>query len=131
MNTIEVDFEVFKQLTLRRATEEVSYNDVVRELLGLENPNINSIHSPTKTSSDDWIVKGVQFPAGTEFRANYKGKIYVGRVEGGKLIVDGKRYDAPSAAAVAITKNAANGWRFWECRMPGKSSWQLIESLRK
>lgn len=35
MHTIEVDFEVFKQLTVRRATEEVSCNDVIRERLNL------------------------------------------------------------------------------------------------
>lgn len=55
----------------------------------------------------------------------------MGRVQSGALVVDGKPYDSPSAAAVAITGNAVNGWRFWECRLPGKSGWQLIGGLRR
>ena len=35
MRTIEVDFDVFKALTMRRPSEIVSENDVLRELLGL------------------------------------------------------------------------------------------------
>lgn len=131
MHTIEVDFEVFKQLTVRRTTEEVSYNDVIRELLGLEQARTSSTKELSSSSPDNWIVKGVEFPVGTEFRANYKGLIYTGHVDGGALLVDGKRYNSPSAAAVAITKISANGWRFWECRLPGKSAWQLIENLRQ
>lgn len=83
----------------------------------------------TESSPSDWVAKGIRFPAGTEFRANYKGQLRTGRVEGDALIVNVKHYDSPSAAAVAITGSAVNGWRFWECRFPGKSSRQLIVSL--
>ncbi len=131
MHTIEVDFDVFKQLTVRRETEDVSYNDVIRELLGLEQAKANPTAEEATPSANDWIAKGVRFPSSTEFRANYKGQIRTGRVENGALIVNGKSYDSPSAAAVGITGGAVNGWRFWECRLPGKASWQLIESLRR
>lgn len=131
MHTIEVDFDVFKQLTIRRTTEDVSYNDVIRELLGLGQDKANSSKRETDISSNDWIAKGVRFPADTEFRATYKGQVRTGRVEGGALIVDGKRFESPSAAAVAITGSPVNGWRFWECRLPGKPSWQPIENLRR
>ena len=75
MPTITVDFDVFKALTLRRPSEDISENDVLRELLGL----------PRKAPRDmkiwpvagDWLSKGVRFPAGTEFRATYKGKNYL------------------------------------------------------
>lgn len=127
MNTIEVDFDVYKALTLRRENEEVSFNDVLRDLLKL-GAKPKSAYSG---AAGDWVTKGVHFPAGTEFRATYKGKEHTGRVEGGALIVDGKRFGSPSAAAVAITKNPVNGWSFWECRYPGRSSWALITSLRK
>ena len=75
MRTIEVDFDVYKTLTSRRPTEDVSENDVLRELLGLS-PKRHQVDSPVTASSDanDWIVKGVCFPASTEFRANYKGQ---------------------------------------------------------
>lgn len=131
MHTIEVDFDVFKQLTIRRATEDVSYNDVIRELLGLGQGKASAAKETVGPSPDDWVAKGVCFPAGTEFRAGYKGQVRTGRVEGGALVVNGQRYESPSAAAVAVTGSPVNGWRFWECRLPGKSSWQLIESLRR
>lgn len=133
MYTIDVDFEVYKQLTVRRATEDVTYNDVVRELLGLA----QSASAPRTEKGNgqlpgDWVAKGVRFPVGTDFRANYKGQIHTARVESSALMLsNGKRFDSPSAAAVSITGSAVNGWRFWECRLPGKSPWQLIESLRR
>lgn len=131
VNTIEVDFDVFKQLTVRRETEDVSYNDVIRELLGLGQAKTNQNSQTIAPSSSDWVVKGVRFPSATEFRASYKGQIHTGRVEGGALVVNGQSHDSPSAAAVAITGSPVNGWRFWECRLTGKASWQFIESLRR
>jgi hypothetical protein len=130
MKTIEVDFDVYKALTLRRATEAVTENDVLRELLGLTPKR----HPETKTSGSapgDWMAKGVRFPAGTEFRATYKGKTYLARVDGGALVLNGKRFDSPSAAAISITDNPVNGWHFWQCRLPGQASWQMIKMLRK
>jgi hypothetical protein len=136
MYALEVDFDVYKAIFALRANERVTENDVLRELLGLtpkkEAPvaALKSNGAPTD-GVDDWLVKNVRFPAGAEFRATYKGKTYTGRVQGGALIVDGKRYESPSSAAVAITGGAVNGWRFWEARLPGKASWQLIDSLRR
>jgi len=128
---IEIDFDVFKELTNRRATENITYNDVLRELLGL-NPLKTAGLSPDFAPSEGaWTTKGVTFPAGTEFRANYKGQTIFGKVESGFLVVNGKRFNSPSAAAVSITGNSVNGWIFWECRLPGKTSWQIIKTLRK
>ncbi len=131
MHSIEVDFEVYKQLTVRRATEDVSYNDVIRELLGLDKVKPSSATVASTSTSQDWVIKGVRIPGGTEFRSNYKGQIYPAHIEVGALVCNGKRYDSPSAAAVAVTGSPVNGWRFWECRLPGKSSWQLLDSLRR
>jgi predicted CopG family antitoxin len=131
MNTIEVDFDVYKQLTVRRETEDVSYNDVIRELLGLSNAKAVKLENTSSSAQGDWISKSVRFPLGTEFRANYKGQMRTGRVENGTLVVNGIAYESPSAAAGAITGSAVNGWRFWECKLPNKSTWQLIESLRR
>lgn len=132
MTTIDIDFDVFKALTAKRSSEEVSYNDVLREILGLGQPSTSPrapINGPSQ--SGDWITKGVRFPAGTEFRASYRGQTHHAKVDKGALVLNGQRFDTPSSAAVSITKNSVNGWIFWECRLPGKSSWQLITSLRK
>jgi hypothetical protein len=130
MPTIEVDFEVFKTITSRRPSEDVTENDVIRELLGLP-ARRPSRPAGVGFAPGDWVTKGVRFPAGTEFRATYKGKVYLARVEGGALVLSGERFDSPSAAAGSITKNPVNGWTFWECRLPGRTEWQLIKSLRR
>lgn len=130
MRAIEVDFDVYKALTMRRPSEEVTENDVLRELLGL--PRRKASGTPAAgPAPGDWIAKGVRFPAGTEFRAHYKGQTHLARVEGGALVLNGKRHDSPSSAAVSITGSAVNGWRFWEARLPGQAGWKIIESLRR
>jgi hypothetical protein len=136
MYSLEIDFDVYKAIFALRANERVTENDVLRELLGLgpkkEAPIAASKLNGAPTDGiGDWLVKNVRFPASTDFRATYKGKTYTGRVQGGALMVDGKRYESPSSAAVAITGGAVNGWRFWEARLPGKSTWQRIEGLRQ
>lgn len=137
---LEVDFDVYKAVFAKRANESVTENDVLRELLGLPPRHVSPLTAATPeplpkatstTSPEDWVVKNVRFPQGTDFRATHKGRAHTGRVHGGALLVEGKAYDSPSAAAVAITGNSVNGWRFWECRLPGKSSWQPIEGLRR
>lgn len=135
MRTIEVDFDVFKALTLRRPTESVTENDVLRELLGLSpaprNASRTSSAIAPQSDPDSWLSKGVRFPAGTEFRAHYKGETHLARVEKGALVLAGKRYDTPSAAAMAITGGRpVNGWTFWECRTPGQANWRMIKTMR-
>ena len=132
MRTIDVDFDVFKAITVRRPDENVTENDVLRQLLGL--PPLHGVNVTTQgedASPGGWITKGVRFPLGTEFRAQYKGQTILGKVENGALVIGGRRFDSPSAAAVFITKNPVNGWRFWECRFPGQATWRLIGGLRK
>lgn len=132
MRTIEVDFDVFKALTARRATEAVTENDVLRGLLGLNSKrDLPASMAGDDPDADDWIVKGIRFPANTEFRASHKGQTWLGRVERAALVINGRRFDSPSAAAVSITRSPTNGWTFWECRIPGQATWQIIKGLRR
>jgi hypothetical protein len=131
MRTIEVDFDVYKALMMRRPTENVTENDVLRELLQLPRVKPGSAPATAGPAPGDWITKGVRFPAGTEFRAHYKGQTHLGRAEAGALMLNGKPYDSPSSAAVSITGSSVNGWRFWEARLPGEAGWKMIESLRR
>jgi predicted CopG family antitoxin len=131
MPSIEIDFEVYKQLTVRRAREDHSYNDVIRELLGLPRASDSSSGgSHAGGASDDWVVKGVRFPAGTQFRGHYKGRLLTGRVENGRLVVNGNSFSSPSAAAMSQTSGAVNGWTFWEFCRPGKSTWAPMTAAR-
>ncbi len=131
MQTVEVDFDVYKQLTNRRATEQVTYNDVIRELLGI---TTKLVHSPCQmdgASNRDWVTKGVRFPVGTEFRSEYKGNLITAKVDTGALMLNGKSYHSASAAAMSVTDSAVNGWVFWECRLPGEARWKQIKMLRR
>lgn len=130
MAAIEVDFEVFKELTVRRTSESMTENDVIRSLLGLDDPASKPTAGNETTGGNPWVCKGVAFPHGTEFRATYKGQLYSGVVAEGALVVQGKRFTSPSSAAVAITGNPVNGWRFWECLLPGRKQWKVIAELR-
>lgn len=133
MINVDVDFEVFKEITVRRRTEAMTENEVIRELLGLSQAaNGPAVVKPTaRNGGMPWMSKGVAFPHGTEFRATYKGQQYNGTVKNGALELNGRRYSSPSAAAISITDNPVNGWRFWECLQPGTTKWKLIANLRR
>src|SRR5262249_21128913 len=126
MPTIEIDFDVFKALTARRTSEDVSENDVLRQLLRL-GPRSSATWTDSP-AADDWVVKVIRLPAGTELRAAYKGRTYLARVAGGALELNGKRFDSASAAAMSITGNSVNGWTFWQCRLPGQAKWQVLKA---
>ncbi len=129
MHTIEVDFDVIRALMALRLTEAISNNEVIRGLLKL--PPAKPAQKEAATGgAGDWVVKGARFAAGMDFRCRYQGRAHLGRVEDGALVVSGKQYNSPSAAAVAITGYAVNGWNFWECRMPG-GEWRQMSSYRK
>lgn len=132
--SIDIDFDVWKALTNLRSSPQITENDVLRELLGLNSTVSNKIQTEAVLQDSvgaPWGWKGVTFPHGSEFRAEYNGRIYHAKVDNGALVYEGKLYKSPSAAAMAITGNSVNGWIFWECKMPGKNGWVLIEKLRK
>ncbi|MEO8595480.1 MAG: hypothetical protein ABI759_19325 [Candidatus Solibacter sp.] len=129
MPQVEIDFEVFKELTNRRPAETVTYNDVIRELLKLPKPAKSG--KPAANGSKPWVVSDTAFPAGSEFMADHKGKNYSGISKDGKLeLSDGGKFTTPSAAAVHVTGSSVNGWRFWKCKLPGTSQFVLLERLR-
>ncbi|MEA2838885.1 MAG: hypothetical protein QOF41_215 [Methylobacteriaceae bacterium] len=128
MAMIEIDFDVFKALTAKRAMEAITYNDVLRELLQLGAANRGSV----ARQSCDCVLDGVSFAEGTQFRKTYKGQTYTAEIKNGRWMgADGKPRKSPSDAAVSITKNNVNGWRFWECKRPGGVEWQLMDDLRR
>ena len=122
---------VFKALTGRRSSEDVSYNDVLRDLLGLGSQKKPIVSGNSVHKSGYWMAKGVRFPVGTSFRATYKGQQYFGVVKAEGLVVQDKCFSSPSAAAIEITGKSANGWTFFECRLPDTNTWQMIKSLRQ
>lgn len=153
MTSIEIDFDLFKELTFLRRDEADSLSDVIRRLLAASETARSSVQQigagndvpppeqrkpsisvyrariGSRTARSGWIVKGISFPSGTQFRAIYKGKTYTGIVRDNALEIDGKLLDSPSDAAKHVTGTNVNGWRFWECKRPGEN-WTPIDRLR-
>jgi hypothetical protein len=128
MATIEVDFEVYKELTVRRNAETDTYNDVIRRLLKLGQAPVSKLASIPRGAN----FKGVVFPDGTQFRVTYKGRTYTAEIRDGVWVgADGETRASPSEAAVKITGNSVNGWRFWQCKRPGDAGWQVMDRLRQ
>lgn len=138
---IEVDFDVYKALTARRDHEGHSYNDVLRDLLGLDSlvePDLPT--SPLEATADalgksftlsGFYSRGLILPSGTLLRARYRQKEFFGRIEEDRwLDQDGHAFTSASAAAAAITGTNVNGLRFWEAKRPGDNGWRRLELLR-
>lgn len=130
MPTIEIDFEVFKHLTMRRTAEDHSCNDVMRELLELPATKAGK-GAVVPEPKGGWVSKGVHFPEGTALRATYKGKEHFGSIKDGGIVVDGKPASSLSNAATLVTGNNVDGWKFWNCRFPGEAAWRSVASLRE
>lgn len=129
MRSIEIDFDVYKELTARRKTENVTYNDVLRTLLRMG--PIEELEEAPAESKSPLIVQGVRFEHGQRFRAKHKGQTYNAEIDDGFLVYDGKRYTSPSMAGIAVTGYNINGWRFWECYVESENKWIKIDRLRK
>jgi hypothetical protein len=123
---IEISFDTYKALTIRRASEATTYDDVIRDLLKL--PSLETAQPQTEMKA--WASKGVTLPHGTDLRANYKGTTHVAKIIDGEWMQNGKAQTSPSAASDAITGNSVNGWTFWEARLPGEDRWRLLKSFR-
>lgn len=146
---IEIDFDVYKELTLLRESEEDSYSDVLRRLLtiadvsapsgapddrlSLKPTNILAILKNQKTPAGPgaWM-NNVFLPDGTKFRATYKGKTFRAEIKGEQWVDDqGIVRQSPSEAAGAISGTNVNGWRFWYAMRPYDSDWLRLDELRK
>lgn len=141
---IEVDFDVFKALTVRRTHEGHTYNDVLRDILGLGAKTVHHLQAQDIATGPAEIgrvaigivnglsLKGTILPDGTLLRATYKGRLHTARIENGEWISEhGRKYTSPSAAAYAISNTNINGWRFWEAKRPSDAVWQKLETLSK
>lgn len=124
MAAIDVDWDVFRALTARRPREDVTVNDVLREMLGLDPPHFDP------PAGGGCTMLGVHFPEGTKFRVTFKGRTYTAEIQNGAWIGgDGRRHRSPSGAASAITHTNVNGWRFWEVKRPEDAGWRKMASL--
>lgn len=147
MQEILIDFDVFKALTARRINENHSYNDVIRELLGLDSvvepmsasevllegvsdpfskPLSLTIFAPAGFSHRDLFL-----PNGTALKAIYKQKLYTAKIVDGKWVnASGNTHASPSAAANEVTGTNVNGLRFWSAKRPSDTDWYRLDLLK-
>ena len=127
MATIEVDFDVFKELTHRRASEATTENDVIRSLLKMPAAaRLPAAFAEGKPAT----FKGVTLPHGSKLRAEYKGQTFTAEIIDGQWVQDGAAQTSPSAAAYTVTGSGVNGWVFWSVKRPGDSGWRPLTQLR-
>jgi predicted CopG family antitoxin len=131
MSTIEIDFEVYKALTMLRENESTSYNDALRRLLRLGIEKAELAEEAPEDSDKGCTMQGINFPEGTQFRVTYKGRTYNAQIRGARWVdQEGCVRTSPSDAATAITRNNVNGWRFWWFKRPGDASWRKLRELQ-
>jgi hypothetical protein len=124
---IDISFDTYKQLTLLRSSEDVTYDEVIRSLLKI--PPVTPAEQ-SKPEKKAWSYKSITLPHGTDLRATYKGTTHIAKIVDGEWIQNGAAQTSPSAAANAITGNSVNGWDFWEAKLPDHPRWRLLNSLR-
>lgn len=132
MQSIEIDFEVFKALTAQREVESDTYNDVIRRLLGLDSKNANLSPLTGDGPGEGFALRGLTLPNGTKLRVGYKGQLHTAEIRDGRWIDEhGVEHQSPSAAASSITQTNVNGWRFWEVKRPSDTDWRKLDSLQR
>lgn len=136
MRTIEIDFEVHKRIEMERNSFNEPPNIALRRLLGIDRAGSTPRLESMKPAGRPWAGKGVTLPHGTELRMEYNGRVYTGRIDNGRWLVEGKEFQSPSAAAggVALTKDgrhtSLDGWTYWHVKRPGDASWRAIRTLK-
>jgi hypothetical protein len=144
---VKVSLDVFKALTARLAFEGHTYDDVLRDLLGLDAISEPEPPRPTTTltriaeafattslSEPDsgFTSRGLWLPNGTKLRARYRDALHTAEiVENVWKDERGNIFGSPSAAASAITGNNVNGLRFWDAKRPSEHVWRRLELIAR
>ena len=147
MRTIEVDFDVHQAIEAERRGFEDSANAALRRLLRLGAPSVND--APVQSGVDTaqasssgqpptgaWRRKGVELPEGSALLVSYSDVEERGVVQGGRLVFDGRGYDTPSQAAMAVVQRhrqkpvSINGWLHLQVQLSGRTSWTPLNQLR-
>ncbi|MES2420843.1 MAG: hypothetical protein V4595_06025 [Pseudomonadota bacterium] len=138
MQQIDIDFEVFKALTILRESESHTYNEVLRDLLGLQkglgrqlSEGINrAFISGSPAKIEGFSSRGLFLPNGTLLRATYKKAEYRASIVDGQWVgEDGVEHSSPSAAATHVTGTTVNGLRFWLAKRPSDGDWKGLDAL--
>jgi hypothetical protein len=146
MPSIKVSQDLYMALERRREPQDKRMTDLLWRLV--EERGIKRTE-PTSMEQGWWHVgdaaeglsgSDITIPNGATLRGRYRGKYFQASVQGGRIVMDGEKYESPSAAARAVLARqrvvgaaaSVNGWRFWEMEYPaGSGQWRRLDSFRK
>ena len=123
---IEVDIDVYKYIQKYRSSFSESENDILRKIFGLDETAVD----PKYSDARDMVVKNTVLRHGLKLRTRYMGKLVEAEVVNGRSLCDGQAYNSPSGAAVGVTGNNVNGWRFWQYYDEATDTWKSLSILR-
>lgn len=129
MESIKPDSSLPGEPVSQPSLNKINQKDVFQVPKNLD--TVESISQKNPIDDLPWIIDGLAFPNGTEFRGKYKGYFYYGKVSSGALMLGSKAFLSPSEAAVTITRSSVDGWLFWDCKPPGASTWINIYTLKQ
>jgi hypothetical protein len=135
LQSIEVDWDIYKMIETERRSFDEPHYIALRRLLKLPTLKV----PPEAEAGIPWIEDGVEVPHGSLARMEYlRGtQVYEGRFFNGRLVVNGKSYEALSAAASALAKTkdgskpSLNGWLYWKAKFPGETIWRNLGEMRQ
>ena len=145
METVQINLnkDIFEKLQKMAEPLIDDINSVIQRLIHhYESSSLTpevKMNSRTSETTEFWMSnRGEQFIVGTKLRANYKGKPYYANIEIDGINFEGKIYDSPSAAGIAVKKSAGtsgtaantDGWSFWVMLEPGSNQWISINTIR-
>ncbi len=137
LQSIEVDWDIYKMVETERSSFDEPHYVALRRLLKL--PALKTSPKPEAETGRSWIEDGVEVPHGSLARMEYLrgSQVYEGRFLNGMLVVNGRPYEALSAAASALAKTkdgsqpSLNGWLYWKAKFPGETVWRSLGAMRK
>lgn len=133
--SIEIDFDVHKFIETNRNSFDETPNHVLKRVLKIQSKKNNEFAVPS-TLKKAWSSKGVSLPHGTQLKMEYGGSQYTGSIENGEWLVEGEKYNSPSAAAIGVArtrqgkKTSLNGWLYWNVQFPNSDRWQPLASIK-
>ena len=129
MENIKTNFDLPNKPVFPRSLQQANQNDISKKSDVVARTIQSRSSKPAGCSA--WKVEGAKFPHGTQLRGKYKGYFYYGKVDNGAFKLNGKKFLSPCAAALSITRNAVDGWLFWEFKLPHQSAWTSIFTFKK